>query len=257
MARFAIVAPPTILEGLDKAHLLGGSHLLLAHDIVKHPKRYEAIFSTKRNASGMLLEYTDRFVILDNSVIELGTAVDIQMIADAAHIVKPTCIVLPDVMLKAVDTITSCSEALLSWGKHLPREFQKYMIAPQGVSLKEFTACAEFFGDEPLIRYWGIPRNLVACHGSRQNAIRACKLIDSHRPIHMLGFSDNMLDDVICARNESVYSIDSAVPLRYPSRLLLSSNIPPRGDWWETAKMSERVITNLQTARGWFNGRAL
>src|SRR6266566_6354097 len=93
MSRFAIVAPPNILQTLKACNTLGDCHLLLAHDIVKKEEEYHDLF----NHLGQLSPR--KLIILDNSVIETGNAVNVDVVAHAASIVNPTCVVLPDVML--------------------------------------------------------------------------------------------------------------------------------------------------------------
>jgi hypothetical protein len=247
MPRFCIVAPPNLLEELNKIDLMGNCHLLLAHDVVKKEDQYRALFDPERKNPG---DHHQRFVILDNSVIELGNSVDLPMIANAANIVQPTCVVLPDVMHDSGATIVSCRHALIEWPKY--KGFKDpnvpYMFVPQGRNLREFTYCAESL-HHPQIQYWGIPRNLVKHFGTRRDAIRICRIINPHRRIHLLGFSDDMIDDALCLQQPYVYSIDSAVPLRLKEPIKFAMTTPPRGDWWETAKLHKHVIANLQTVR--------
>lgn len=251
MARFAIVAPPDILEHLDATNVLEDTHLLLAHDVVKQPFRYSNLFDDE-----MRPHQDSRLVIMDNSVIELGNAVDLHMIEVACELTRPTCVVLPDVMLDGPATTISCTDAVDVWQDLLCRGKNKdmsFMFVPQGKTIHEFVKCAESLCDNHAIGYWGVPRNLVKTLGSRFDAIKLLSAINPYRWIHMLGFSDDMIDDVICAREFEVGSIDSAVPLRLRDRLTLSGVPSPRGDWWENAEFHDNVIPNLRTARGWFH----
>jgi hypothetical protein len=245
MAKFAIVAPPQILNHIDAAGCLGDDHLLLAHDIVKRPHKYRQLFD--------LWMGDDRNVILDNSVIELGHAVDLSMIKDAHDVVNPTFTVLPDVMLSSLGTMKESLNAYEMWGPEIvERRRGRFMVVPQGLTLQEFAKCAEAFAYETHITCWGVPRNLVKTLGTRRDAIPILKAINPYRRIHLLGFSDYMIDDVICGRNPDVYSIDSAVPLRLGTQLSLATVPPPRGDWWETAEPTRHTLKNLEIARRWF-----
>jgi hypothetical protein len=253
VSKFAIVAPINIVQELDMHNILGPTHLLLAHDVVKHPMEYNRLFSAKRI-------HRERLVILDNSVIELGAAVDLPMIREACEIVEPTCVCLPDVLLDTKATIDSCSEALETWSKELRKtqhfkEAPRYMLCPQGKTFEDFIRCAEAFADDPRITVWGVPRNLVGWIGSRQAAIEILHVINPRRKIHLLGFSDNMADDMMCARDFRVMSIDSAVPLRLDFDLQLSSKIPPRGNWWDHAFYTDVIARNLVRVRMWVNDR--
>src|SRR6185369_2910928 len=149
MTKFCIVAPPQILRGLAARGLMGMHHLLLAHDVVAKPGQYQDLFRYRT----WLKE--NELVILDNSVVELNDAVDAGMIAEAAAIVRPTCVVLPDIMLDGEATAKSCLKALDEWGAVLPPD-TKYCYIPQGKKVTEFIASARAFAsDDPRITFWG------------------------------------------------------------------------------------------------------
>jgi hypothetical protein len=244
MARFCTVAPVNILQRLKEDGLFDNHHLVLAHDIVKKPKEYEALFAD--------LNPLVKFVILDNSVIELGTAVDTKMIADAAAIVLPTCVVLPDVLLDHTATVNDCKLALESEAWQKLADSYGLMMIPQGKHLQDFAWCAQEFAHEELVQYWGVPRNLVEHQVTRHYAIKMVKTLNKTNPIHMMGFSDDLTDDVICANMPEVYSIDSAVPLRLKEHIRFNVRYAKRGDWWETAEYDRGMIEhNLTLARSW------
>jgi hypothetical protein len=253
MARYCIVAPTQILSALDAVGELGSYHLLLAHDVAKRPHDYSQLFKQKGYDRRELF-YTDRLVILDNSVVELGTAVSHDMIWKAVDTVTPTCIVLPDVPLNARLTIEAGQNAYPIWEALRP-EFISFMVIPQGTTIHEFSACAEAFADSSKYTYicwWGIPRNLVAQVGTRRDAIEIVRALNPHRRIHLFGFSDDLIDDLICARNRFVYSIDSAVPIRAPFKLSLNSELSPRGNWWEEGELTPYCVGNIQYVRDIF-----
>lgn len=251
MTRFCIVAPSSILVELTARNELGTAHLLLAHDVVVRSDVYYELFYPNRITS-------ERLIILDNSVVETGNAVDLNTIATAYNATIPTCVVLPDVQYNPDATILNCKMALEEWP--LFKGFlnpPKFMFVPQGRTLKDFVRCAEAFASDeenPHITFWGVPRNLVnpKTLGTRKQAIELLHILNPNRKIHMLGFSDNMIDDVSCAQHPAITSVDSAVPLRYSKPLSLVKPIPPRGDWWETAKYTPQVLENLKIARRWF-----
>lgn len=254
MARFCIVAPPPILRRLEESgEGIGSAHLLLAHDVVKHANEYRELFNTsKRDRWGATLVHQNRWIILDNSVIELGNAVDIGMIQEAVEIVNPSCVVLPDVLENWAATVESCSVALEDWP--LTLKSTPFLMIPQGKTLKEFIKCAEYFAENVNIKFWGVPRNLVKNIGTRRDAIKVCKLLNPARPIHMMGFSNNLADDVLCAGdpNLGVLSIDSAVPLRINEPIQLGREYPGRGDWWDNPTFSpDWTIPNLRKIRKW------
>lgn len=242
MARFAPVAPPRIVSRLSPINS-GDYHLLLAHDVATHAQEYARYFGNFRNT-----------IIMDNSVIELGGAVDLKVVKAACVAVDPTTVVLPDVLLDARATIDSCKAALETWPSTFNDIFGRrsdrgFMVVPQGETEREWAYCAEQFADDPRINFWGIPRNIVALHGSRDTAISIARALNPSRRIHLLGFSDDIVDDVICACRREVEGIDSAVPLRAGSlglEMSLALELPPRGDWWDTAEYVPLMDANIE-----------
>lgn len=252
MARFCIVSPPGVLMQLRARGILGNSHLVLAHDIVIDEKQrlYAEIFEDVK-----FHRYEDRLVILDNSVIELGGAVDLDLVVRAAKIVKPDVIVLPDVLEDAAKSIALYHQSKDSWRKAFTHYVQAFfMYVPQGKTLAEFAICAEQSLEDVTIGWWGVPRNLVKLHGSRMGAIKVLRALNPYRKIHMLGFSDNPIDDLLCANMSEVWSIDSAVPLRLMHDWQMFNKTPPRGDWWEYPTWhDEHTPANLKKARNRFS----
>ena len=252
MATFCPVMPIHIAKAFKDRDALSDRHLLLAHDVVKHPKEYADIFGSMTS--------TTRHIILDNSVVELGSAVDGGMVKEAADICKPTCIVLPDVYQDSVGTIQSVRKHIDKWYGDMieayPGTDRTFMYLPQGTNKHDFAICAEAFGRDERIKWWGIPRNYcVQGIGSRVEALRICMLANSRRDVHMFGFSNDFVDDFISANHPCVYSIDSAVPIRcaslsMPFSLGLGPLLPPRGNWWEEASVKDidLMIDNVQIA---------
>ena len=262
---YCIVAPPQILKSLDRGRHLGPTHLLLAHDIVKpeNQETYKTIFNNlHRHNTHPDFEYNDfTHVILDNGVIETGTAVNDDVIFKAAEIVRPSCIVLPDVLEDAEATIENCSLAFEQWETTLRKVYAhnafmrdiSFCYVPQGKTLKEFSKAADALSKgSDRIRYWGVPRNLVKNLGTRRNAIETVMTLNDRRFVHMMGFSDDIIDDLLCANILEVDTIDSAVPLRCPGMFSIETTIGPRGDWWETGQYNQRVQENIDTARRYF-----
>jgi hypothetical protein len=248
MAKFAPVCPINIVSKLSPS-TCGDYHLLLAHDVAAKAKEYSMFFGLHRNMD----------IIMDNSVIELGGAVDLKVVKAACHAVDTTSVVLPDVLLDAQATIESCTKALDVWPNAFADLFgvnntRGFMIVPQGKTLAEFAWCAQQFASHPKINYWGVPRNLVEHIGSRRDAIDIVSALNPHRDIHMLGFSDNICDDVICAKDRRVNGIDSAVPLRAGTlgiEFSFNTVMPKRGDWWDTATHVPLMDQNIENYKRW------
>lgn len=250
MPKFAPVCPAQIAAHLAAYNSLGDYHLLLAHDVLNHTDQYEEVF----NAS---YPFTNRHqrgtIIMDNSIIELGDAVDLAVIKHAVDIVKANVVVLPDVLLDAQATVESIKSALPEWSDVF--KGCGLMVVPQGKTVEEFAWCAQRLANiVPSNRgWWGIPRNFIGQTGfSRQVAIKICTQLRPHWPIHLLGFSDNLVDDVISvtSRLGNIMGIDSAVPIRLgdaanPRLVEFNQVVEPRGNWWDVAQFSETMCNNV------------
>lgn len=247
MVKFAPVCPIQIYEKLDQIDpgCLGDYFLLLAHDVLdpKYQKRYADFFSNR-----------DCTIIMDNSVIELGTSCNAANLLEACQIVNATCVVMPDVLQDGTSTLKSTDRFLNDWHAlpSINRNFQK-MFVPQGSMTQDYIACVQngFTLFASNIDWIGIARNvtgrIVSTRGLTVSLIiREASLRKLATPkIHLLGYSHNLNDDFGTARifKDVVSGIDSAVPLRLGMQgrsivalAQMNWNDPgPRGDWWEEA----------------------
>lgn len=264
MADFAPVCPIHIACELDSWYALRDYHLLLAHDILNKPDEYRGLFNLAERINFSKHYNTNYFStkILDNSVIELGTSVDIDVIAEAARVVAATVIVLPDVLLDSKATVEACKAALDDWTPKLQKVLGNsgwsFMVVPQGLSRDEWTWCAEQFEYDAHIGWWGIPRNYsIKGLGSRREAVDIASAINTNRHIHLLGFGDDIIDDVLSVKHPKVTGIDSAVPLRIADAGMKMSMIPddlgPRGDWWDrvTIERAKEMADACNQFRKW------
>lgn len=241
MSQFAPVAPPQLLLDLKAKGVLGKYHLLLAHDVVAQKELYREIFS---DAEGMT-------IIMDNSVIELGEPVSPEILQEANSIVPTTVTVLPDYIGECERTIGSCTVAAQKWSQ---KGLGPFMVVPQGQTLPEFITCAEVLRNLPYVEAWGVPRHATAKLGSRHPLTYQLIILKPLMQVHLLGFSDNLKDDISVARAPQVNGIDSAVPLRLGlADIVLHEDLEshaPRGDYWETAKVAnDLVLSNLAYIR--------
>ena len=242
MSAFAPVAPPEMLLSLKAKGALGNYHLLLAHDVVAQKELYREIFNDLSQSM---------YIIMDNSVIELGEPVAPEVIEEAHSIVPTTVTVLPDYIGECERTVGSCTMAAQKWSQ---KGLGPFMAVPQGRILNEFIDCAIALKDLPGVEAWGVPRHATVKLGSRHPLLYQIIITDPIKTVHLLGFSDNLKDDISCARAHGVNGIDSAVPLRLGLENmmmhedLISHN--PRGDYWETAKVATNmVLQNLKFIR--------
>jgi len=241
--------------------ILGGYHLLLAHDVVKHPSLYRRVYEEVRR------RYEDSFIILDNSVVELGDAVGLSMMVEAAKIVKPDCIVIPDVMNDGAATRYRASE----FGREYMRELHQdeelnelnipLMGVIQGKHYDDWIESAFYYYCMPNVSYIGVPRVVTKAVGSRMPLLHSLLRHEYFQGVHLLGFSDNVLDDVCCARMPGVDGIDSAVPIRaalagIPMTIDQPKDYGSRGHFWETSlekvyRSVNAITDNVCLVRRW------
>ncbi len=253
MSQFAPVAPPQLLLDLKRKGVLGNYHLLLAHDVVAQKELYREIFDGTQ-AGNM-------FIIMDNSVIELGEPVAPEVLEEANSIVPTSVTILPDYIGECERTIGSCTIATQKWAQ---KGLGPFMAVPQGKTLNEFIDCATALKSLPGVEAWGIPRHATTKLGSRHPLTYQVIITDPLKTVHLLGFSDDLKDDISCARAHGVNGIDSAVPLRLGLENVqlheyLQSH-SPRGNYWKTATFAtDMVLRNLAFIRkaidikeGWY-----
>ncbi|UTC30124.1 hypothetical protein MAINES_00850 [Brevundimonas phage vB_BpoS-MaInes] len=262
MARFAPVAPVHILQEMSP-ETFGDYHLFLAHHTVEKPGDFDKLLL--KNIGRQHLR--DLTIIMDNSIVELGGAVDDAMVLDAVKIVRHTvnsstkvipC--LPDVMGSASETWVLSEEAYHNWGKiHNGNYKDGMMIVTQGETFGAFARVVNYFlasGNFPHITWAGIPRYIMKQwdERTRQRAVHYINMVAPHVKIHLLGFSDDIFDDMRCARMPGVVGIDSAVPVRYDGILTpitSDEDIGPRGEWFEKGRLTPTAIRNIHAARMW------
>lgn len=243
MALFAPVAPGNIVIEMRSP---GNYHLLLAHDVVKYPDHYQWMANKAWTK------------IMDNSVVETGGAVDFKMVAEAQRITRANVVVMPDVYVDGPATLAAVEEAYPEWDVYFRSNDIELMVVPQGRNYGEWIQCAEALSHSKYsnIRWWGIPRNIIDKNlfPTRMQALHIAHMLSPRRKIHLLGFSDNILDDMLSARFKCVTGIDSTVPLRAASLnipMSLKMKMPPRGDWWETVTYLDQMDSNCELIRKW------
>lgn len=279
MARFAPVVPIEFARALQDSpneftnpmleDLLGSYHLLLAHDVVADPLGYKEVYNEVRDFYGR-----DSFIIMDNSVVELGTAVNLQMLLQACEIVRPDCLVVPDVMSDGAGTRERIQSFMTEWlaMKHssgAPKYLPPLMGVIQGRDVGDCILTYYVMRNFVDIQYVAVPRIIAQKQGSRMPVLqKLAGMSELHENIHLLGFSDNLLDDVSCARMPCVMGIDSAVPIRTALKQIQlvdwlgyggdKDYCGPRGDYWQRAfpaspNVRATMIKNLRDMRHWIN----
>lgn len=264
-AHFGPVAPVHILQEMmsrDPRGIFGDYHLLLAHHTVEKPGEFRKLFQEHRRNR---YAWNPMQIIMDNSLVECKFAVDFNMVKEATQIIQEllpdgsTIIpVLPDRMGDGLGTMQDTQEAYEKWDLQMPGN--GLMLVTQGKDWQEFTTVVNHFFVEareryPRITWVGVPRKLVEALGTRLEAVAYIKMVAPHVKIHLLGFSDDVWDDLVCARLKGVLGIDSAVPVRHPGIFTPTSITPPRDgtNWWTEGKLTEDAITNIANVRKWIS----
>lgn len=231
MAKFAPVVPIGLAQWLKKEGVLGDYHLLLAHDVLAHPKKYAEVYSDIAEKGGT--------VIMDNSLIELGEAMPMDRLSDACHIVNATHLVMPDKLLDRKATYNMTVEAFDECLEALPMIEPILVIQGQDVHdcVYLFDSYLRLLGGVRKNGTFSVPRAVGNAVGSRR---KLCAFVNEYNgAIHLLGFSNNLLDDVACARMPGVIGIDSTEPIRlalqkgFQMSLDWPANPGPRSDYWE------------------------
>lgn len=247
MPRFAPVCPIRMYKELQETNpkAMGDYFLLLAHDVIDKPKEYEEIFKDKG--------YT---IIMDNSVIELGSSVSAKALKEACDIVGANILAIPDVLENGDETITSAINFMIDWSGHTLGTYNdtELMFIPQGKDLKDYVSCMLEAVKYKIPMDWiGIARNTTRrIIDTRQDLIGFFSTLAPDSKLHLLGFSADTEDDIKCAKHPKIQGIDSAVPVRtfqnvFPHVLILDPG--PREDWWENGELESAQIRNINIMR--------
>lgn len=251
--RYAPVGPLQGLHELDKSKLLGDYHLLIAPIVLEADWMYADFFQHRH--PGMT-------VIVDNGVIELGYPLAVDDLAKAAKTVNASVVVLPDTIDDMKYTVKQA--------RHAYREYRKLdrttplMGVVQGRTLEECLECAEKLVDVGA-EWLAVPRGLTKNLETRVPLVQQIAL-EHQLPIHILGFSDNIEDDIKAAAcHPLVQGIDAATPMwanqwlplhppvNEPASLGLGKRPP---NFWHQA-VDERAGHNVEIARRWLRAATL
>ena len=176
--------------------------MCLTHLVMEYPEYAEMIKNRPDNC----------FVMLDNSIIELGESVTLQDILDAADKVHADEIILRDGYPYANLTQQRIKEDIEYLRKHNLTNKYKIMAVCHGQNEKEFKQTFEFINSIPEITCIGIPKVLSVWGGDRQNLFHIWK--NTNKELHLLG-SWYSLSEMLRLRpevRERVRSCDTCLP---------------------------------------------
>lgn len=276
--KFAPVAPIHLLKDMwdretaSGKECLGSYHLLLAHDVMESTDKltqYGELFSKVVDYYGAGGS-DGANIIMDNSVIELGEAVTMDWVIEAAKYACANIVVIPDELGDWEKTVSKFRQAADALHSSTLESFE-FMFVPQGRNLHEFVRCVELvLESHPRVASWiGIPRLARQMYGiSRVDLIEAIDCIvrssqntdarssNERKAIkyHLLGFSNDVLDDIAAARITFAEGIDSAVPIRAGQKgfkfYASESEYGKRGDYWtKSASLTDLAVSNMEYYR--------
>lgn len=245
--RYSPIGPIKILQELQDAGHLKNYLLLLAHDVIEHEADYVFLLDDICGAA-------DPHIILDNGVIELGKAMSFEQVLEAADIIIPACVIMPDV----IGDFQATQRAVEAEMPHIENCEYPVMKVPQGSDLSEVVRCVEWLVEAVPLHtrekdYWGVPRWITNKLGSRAPIIEYINRICPEPAIHLLGMSDNWTDDMVSAHMPNVIGIDSANPvvLGLMEHRMETDKYRhlPRGDYWKMSEITGKVLENIVYVR--------
>ncbi len=254
MPRYSPIAPIALLENMLGQAIIGNYLLLLAHDVLANQYRYALLLQHIRSV------YSENvFIMMDNSLVELGEALEAAAVIEAAKVVRADCIMTPDALGGFEETrrlVEVQTDQLLDSGFDLMR-------VPQGKDFKELTECVNWLRlqlpAEPLEpEYWGIPRWITNKLGSREPTIAYINGTgDIETSVHLLGMSEDFNDDMACTQVSGVMGIDSANPVvlgqkGYDISAGFTTHMD-RGDYWSHSTLSSLAYRNIEWVRDAIN----
>lgn len=266
MNQYAPVASLPIYKRLAAVsnEMFGAYHLLIATEVLKDPEAWGEFWDYRNLKIRIADQYEDVFVIMDNGLIETGKPLKWKELTRAATTVGASCIVLPDAL---GDFKTTKKRVIQAMKGITPGDFPLLGVI-QGRTDDEVLECLELY-QKVGVSYISIPRVMVDIFGSRKPLIRFVQHA-WNGPIHLLGFSDNLNDDMESAAMPGVMGIDSAVPI-WRGLLPICEYLPvdppphvsygkrPKEYWTQTPSMVrgdfDIVAMNIEKVRWWIAAR--
>ncbi len=243
---------------------LGMYHLVIAPEVGKDIEAwvdFYKYYSERQHLSQGQWIISRPTVVLDNGAFEgeLWTPKAIDMIAFLLAEFADVIVCLPDALGMGNETAKLSRHAIQEYlALHSERIPYKFAYITQGHSMESVLESAyDFVSFYPAVDYLMVPRLLVKALGSRQEVVSA--LIDSYnKPIHLLGFSDDIEDDLSTLVNYRCVGIDSAEPIWVGD--ITSGDYDLRGgrpkDYFQWTMLPEHATKNIQEVRGRIHRKA-
>ena len=153
----------------------------------------------------------ESYVIMDNSLIELGKAADMKYIIEAADILKPDEIVLPDVFCKGEENYKKILESIQYLKDHNLLGKYRLMAVCHGKDADEFAHYFHLIKQIPEISCIGIPKVAETLFGKRCYAEYLWRC-DCTKSIHLLGCWKSLVECLEYEHPELIRSMDTCIP---------------------------------------------
>ena len=179
-------------------------HMFLTHLVEQYPEYVK--FAKKERG----------YKILDNSLIELGDAVSMSRVFEAAQLIDADEVVLPDKFLNKKETLIRALnglDQLLKLEKESGRTFKK-MAVIHGKNEQEWFECFHFLNSIEQIDVLGIPKVTHKLHPKGRPYFVNNILKHTRKEIHLLGIWCDFYELDYIRDPNWVRSVDSSlVPL--------------------------------------------
>lgn len=151
------------------------------------------------------------YVIMDNSLIELGGAVDVETVYNAAKQCGADEFILPDVFQDADATIKEVTKSIgwLYTNNHIHEI--KLMAVCQGATIDDFIRCFRTLEQIPEIHCIGIPKVAATLMPGGRPALEPL-WVGSPKAIHLLGCWTNLGEFTRYQRPALIRSCDTCIP---------------------------------------------
>lgn len=176
-------------------------HMFLTHMVEKYP----AYASVAQDVCG--------YKILDNSLIELGGAVDVERVAKAATYIGADEIILPDVFQNSPETLKAVDDALKKLNEMYPNRSWPFKLqaVAQGRDADEWIECYHRLLKNPDVDVIGIPKVLAKMDpkGRPYFVNEVCAM--EAKEHHLLGMWYSMTELLEYARPDLIRSCDTVL----------------------------------------------
>lgn len=179
--------------------------MLLTHLVEKYPSYVEEALKHK---------YT--YKILDNSLIELGDALSMERLIEAADKIKANEIILPDVFKDGKATLESAKKSIEWLKEHNLLGKYKLMAVAHGTTREEFKKCFNGLDSLKEIDVIGIPKVMASMPWIKDRNRKNLKdiFMASSKEIHFLGSWYNLAELLNLGNDvwDRVRSADTCLP---------------------------------------------